>query len=106
MTIQISDNAIKELKKLDVGADNFLRVSVAPGGCSGMTYSACVDSQMEEADEVVHENQDIRIIADAGSASFLDDLQIDYSYDLVKSGFQFRNPHAKKACGCGASFAT
>ena len=106
MSIQISSNAIKELKKLEVGDENFLRVSVIPGGCSGMTYTACVDSALGDDDEVVHEEDGVRIVADAGSASFLGELEIDFSYDLVKSGFQFRNPNAKKSCGCGASFAT
>lgn len=106
MSIKISSPAIKELRKLDVGEENFLRVSVIPGGCSGMTYTACVDSTLGDDDEIVHEEDGVRIVADAGSASFLGELEIDFSYDLVKSGFQFRNPNAKKSCGCGASFAT
>ena len=106
MSIQLSDSAIKELKTLDVGEENFLRISVIPGGCSGMTYTACVDSTLGDDDEIVHEDRGVRVVADAGSASFLGELEIDYSYDLVKSGFQFRNPNAKKSCGCGASFAT
>jgi Fe-S cluster assembly iron-binding protein IscA len=30
---------------------------------------------------------------------------VDYSDDLIRSGFRFTNPHAKGSCGCGASFA-
>lgn len=106
MSIHISENAINELRKLEVGSANFLRVSVIPGGCSGMTYSAGIDDQLADEDEVVYEQDDLRVVADAGSATFLDSLEIDYSYDLIKSGFRFRNPNAKKACGCGSSFAT
>ena len=40
-----------------------------------------------------------------GSAVFLDGLHIDFSDDLIRSGFRFTNPNASGSCGCGASFA-
>ncbi len=104
MAIVISDRAKQELRNLDVGATNFLRISVIPGGCSGMTYSASVDSELTDADETLYSEEGIRVVADSGSALFLDGLQIDYSDDLVTSGFRFRNPNATKSCGCGSSF--
>jgi iron-sulfur cluster assembly accessory protein len=104
MSIIISERARQELKKLEAGGANFLRISVSPGGCSGMTYSACIDSTLTDEDETIHEIDDIRVVADTGSAPFLDGLEIDYSNDLVRSGFRFRNPNAAKSCGCGASF--
>ncbi len=106
MPIQISDKAVEQLRKLEVGEEKFLRISVVPGGCSGMTYSACIDSNSTDEDEVVHQVEDVRVVADLGSVVFLDGLEIDYSDDLVRSGFRFRNPRARKSCGCGASFAT
>ena len=35
---------------------------------------------------------------------FLDGLEIDYSDDLIRSGFRFKNPRAGGSCGCGSSF--
>jgi len=32
-------------------------------------------------------------------------LKIDYSSDLIKSGFRFISPNSVKSCGCGASFS-
>ena len=102
--IQISDKAKTELKKLEASGPNFLRISVVPGGCSGMTYSAAIDNSLSDEDQTVFEEQDLRVVADNGSAMFLEGLQIDYSDDLISSGFRFKNPKAVKACGCGSSF--
>ena len=102
--IQISDKAITELNKLGVGGAQFLRLRVIPGGCAGMTYSAAIDSTLNEGDEVVTQQDDIRVVADSGSTMFLDGLEIDYSDDLIQAGFRFKNPNASKSCGCGSSF--
>ncbi|HMP76323.1 MAG TPA: iron-sulfur cluster assembly accessory protein [Kiritimatiellia bacterium] len=105
MAIQISDKAKQELAKLEATGPNFLRISVVSGGCSGMTYSACIDNTLSDSDQVIFEEADLRVIADPNSAMFLDGLSIDYSDDLIASGFRFKNPKAVKACGCGSSFA-
>ena len=104
MKLSISDTAVAHLRQLGLGGPKFLRIGVTPGGCSGMTYTAAIDSILNEGDEVVLEKDDIRLITDAGSSLFIDGLEIDYSDDLVQAGFRFRNPHAKKSCGCGSSF--
>lgn len=102
--IQLSERARNELLALEAGGENFLRISVIPGGCSGMTYSACIDNTLSDTDQVVYANDDLRIVADTNSVAYLDGLEIDYSDDLIASGFRFKNPKAKKGCGCGASF--
>ena len=104
MAVSISEKAKEELVKLGVGADSFLRISVVAGGCSGHTYSAGVDSTLQENDQVVFHDGDFRAIADEESVRYLEGLEIDYSDDLIQSGFRFRNPNAVKACGCGSSF--
>ncbi len=103
--VVITDPALRELEKLEATGENFLRIAVIPGGCSGMTYSACIDNTLSDGDEVVYTNGSLRIVADTGSAMFLDGLTIDYSDDLIAAGFRFKNPKAKKGCGCGSSFA-
>ena len=99
--IQVSERAKQELLKLEATGESFLRISVIPGGCSGMTYNACIDNTLSDADQVLYQDGDLRVVADAGSGMFLDGLQIDFSDDLIASGFRFKNPKAKKACGCG-----
>ena len=106
MNIEITEKAKTELIKLNIGRDQFLRIDIIPGGCSGMTYSAALDTELRPSDEAMYQDADIRIVADGGSAMFLDGLKIDYSDDLIKSGFRFLSPNTVKSCGCGASFAT
>lgn len=105
MKIEITEKAKSELVKLDIGGEQFLRINIVPGGCSGMTYSAALDTEMKEGDEVLYQDDAVRIVSDGGSAMFLDGLKIDYSDDLIKSGFRFLSPTSVKSCGCGASFA-
>jgi iron-sulfur cluster assembly protein len=104
MNISISNIARIELKQMGVGGSEFMRISVVPGGCSGMSYSASIDSSLGEADELVYDADGLRVISDKGSALYLDGLQIDFSDDLIHSGFRFTNPKASHTCGCGASF--
>jgi len=106
MSISISDKAKNQLVELGVGSERFLRIRVVAGGCSGNTYTAVIDDQLVDNDLVVFEESDLRAVSDPQSAAYLGGLQIDYSDDLVQSGFRFNNPNARKACGCGASFAT
>lgn len=105
MAIHISDKAKKELGKLEVCGANFLRIAAVPGGCSGMTYSACIDTDQAASDQILFEEDDLRVITDPSSAPLLNGLQIDYSDDLISAGFRFKNPKAARACGCGSSFA-
>ena len=104
MSISISNKAINELKHLGVGGSQFMRISVVPGGCSGMSYAASIDSLLGDTDELVYDADGMRVVSDKVSAMYLDGLQIDYSDDLIHSGFRFTNPKASHTCGCGASF--
>ena len=105
MNINVSDRAVEQLKKLDIGPEKFLRVSVVSGGCSGMTYSAVIDAELDENDEILFDKDGVRIVSEFKSMLYLDGLHIDYSDDLINAGFRFSNPNAHKSCGCGASFA-
>lgn len=106
MTITILDKAQNRLKELLQESEQFLRVRVTPGGCSGMTFDAEIDSERQGGESFIYETEEIRIVTDAISKSFLDGLVIDYSDDLIKSGFRFSSTNAKSSCGCGASFST
>lgn len=105
MSVHISDRAKRRLAELGLDGERFLRIAVVSGGCSGNTYSAGIGDTLGERDQVVHREGELRVVADRSSAVHLDGLEIDYSDDLVHSGFRFKNPRAAKSCGCGASFA-
>lgn len=102
--LTITEKALAAIEKLELPDGGFLRISVIPGGCSGRTYTAAMDDELAADDLVLHESGPLRIVTDPESAEFLDGLEIDYSDDLIRSGFRFRNPNASGSCGCGASF--
>ncbi len=102
--IKISDRAKKQLELLNVDRDNFLRLWVESGGCSGLSYQAAIDDNAAESDHVLYEDGALRVVSDAQSAQYMQGMEIDYSDDLVKAGFRFSNPNAASTCGCGGSF--
>lgn len=102
--IKLSDKAKKQLELLNVDRDNFLRLWVESGGCSGLSYQAAIDDNAVESDHVLYEDDALRVISDAQSAQYMQGMEIDYSDDLVKAGFRFSNPNAASTCGCGGSF--
>ena len=92
----VTDSAAVEIKKFLASEDDLpetagLRVRVVPGGCSGNSYSAAVDDALGENDKLVYQEDDLRVVADRQSAPYLDGLEIDYSDDLVRSGFRLKH---------------
>ena len=104
MQLNISEKAKQELCAGGVGKDAYLRLAVTPGGCAGMSYSMLLDDTLREGDQIVYTDDELRVVTDPDSAQYLDGLNIDYSDDLVESGFRIHNPNAQKSCGCGSSF--
>ena len=104
--IEVTDKAIAELRGMELSDAAFMRIGVTPGGCSGMTYSASIDTELDADDVVLFDQDGIRVVTAAESAPMLDGLTIDYSDDLIRSGFRFKNPNACGSCGCGSSFGS
>ncbi len=82
-----------------------LRVFVVGGGCSGYQYGMAV-AEAPEADDMVIEDNGVRILVDKDSQSLITGAEIDYADDLMKSGFTIYNPTAVSSCACGNSFQT
>ncbi len=105
--IELTDEAVCEVKrllKLENREDWGLRVGVAGGGCSGLSYTLAFDEEAKEKDTVM-EQGGIRIYVDPKSYLFLAGMKLDYSTDLLNGGFKFINPNAKRTCSCGSSFS-
>lgn len=81
-----------------------LRVGVKGGGCSGLTYVMQLEPVPRPNDRVF-EAEGIRLFVDPKSYIYLKGSILDYASSLMASGFKFRNPNAKRTCGCGESFA-
>jgi iron-sulfur cluster assembly protein len=86
------------------GVKGGLRLGVLGGGCSGLSYQFKFDPKPRATDRVLSFD-DVQVYIDPKSMVFLDGMTLDWKDSLVKSGFVFDNPHAKKSCGCGTSFS-
>jgi iron-sulfur cluster assembly accessory protein len=80
-----------------------LRLGVAGGGCSGLTYKVEFDSRREG--DIVVAHRGFEVYLDRKSAIYLRGITVDHQPGLTGRGFQFRNPNATNTCGCGESFA-
>lgn len=95
-------NALRAENKLD--DSYFIRVGVAGGGCSGLTYVLDFDNQLK-ADDKVFEDKGVKIVCDKKSFLYLVGTQLEFTDGLNGKGFVFNNPNASRTCGCGESFA-
>jgi iron-sulfur cluster assembly protein len=80
-----------------------LRLGVKTTGCSGMAYVMEYADQVEE-DDVVFEDQGVKVLINPKSLVYLDGTELDYAKEGLNEGFQFNNPNVKDSCGCGESF--
>src|SRR5688572_26224176 len=104
--ISISDKAAGHIRALiqEKGKPaGGLRVGVKGGGCSGLSYFLDWADAPSKLDRVI-ELDGARVFVDPKSAMFLSGTIIDYQQTLMQTGFVFRNPNVKSACGCGESF--
>lgn len=95
---------IRSLMKKRQTPDQYLRISLQGGGCSGFMYSYDLVPEPDEKDKVF-EFDDVKICIDIKSYLFLSGMEIDYEEDLLKSGLVFNAPKAKRSCGCGESIS-
>ncbi len=107
--LQVTDSALTEIKKFIDAEDDLpetagLRVRVVPGGCSGFQYSLNVEEESRTGDFIL-EKSGIKLFVDMFSAQYLNGVQIDYTSNMMGSGFTFENPNATGGCGCGTSFS-
>jgi iron-sulfur cluster assembly protein len=108
MTIQISPAAAQEIKRLQTSRqqiDNYLRLGVKQGGCSGFVYTLDLERDFDRNVASSYQSNGIDIIIDRQSELLLQNLNLDYSEDLMGGAFRFQNPKATTTCSCGQSFA-
>jgi len=107
--IQVSDVAKTRIAQLmsDEGYDvnqDYVRVGVKSGGCSGLSYELKFDKALQETDKLFETNA-VKIVVDKKSFLYLVGTTLEYSGGLNGKGFVFNNPNANRTCGCGESFS-
>ena len=108
MSLQLTENAAKEIKKViaeqKMSENVALRIGVGGGGCSGFEYKLGFDENVDEQTDTILEMHGVRVAVDKKSLLYLEGTEIDYHNGIDKRGFVFNNPNATKTCGCGSSF--
>ena len=107
--IKVSETAKNKVLELmqDDGFDptnDYVRVGVKSGGCSGLSYDLKFDKSQIEGDKLFEDNG-VKIVVDTKSFLYLIGTTLEYSGGLNGTGFVFSNPNANRTCGCGESFS-
>ena len=107
--IKVSESASKKIVDMmkDDGFDaaqDYVRVGVKSGGCSGLSYDLTFDKKIGENDKVFEDNN-IKIAVEKKSFLYLAGTILEFSGGLNGKGFVFNNPNASRTCGCGESFS-
>lgn len=106
MAVTLTDSAKSRARQLvqERGDGNhWLRLAIRGGGCSGLMYHMEWVGEPADGDKTF-EIDDVHVCVDKKSYLFLNGIELDYEDTLVKSGFVFHNPAAKRSCSCGESF--
>mmetsp|Transcript_19774 Transcript_19774/g.46001 ORF Transcript_19774/g.46001 Transcript_19774/m.46001 type:complete len:181 (-) Transcript_19774:180-722(-) len=99
--VRMRGGAVQKLKDMNA----VLRLMVNSGGCSGYSYEFTLIDRPSENDIVV-EQDGAQLVVDELSMSFLEDCEVDYVEEMIRSSFQVvKNKLADSKCGCGSSFS-
>ena len=105
--IEITEKAQKEIMRIfstdTPGENSGLRLAVAGGGCSGLSYKIDFDGQKPH-DNVI-DFPEFKVFIDPKSSIYLKGIVLDFKDGLDGKGFVFDNPNAENTCGCGESFS-
>ncbi len=100
---EVAATKVKQLLDAEGVEDLALRISVAPGGCSGLRYQLALDDRDLDGD-VAREFFGVNVVTDRMSAPYLMGATIDFVDTIEQQGFTIDNPNAAGSCACGDSF--
>ncbi|WP_413883598.1 HesB/IscA family protein [Candidatus Desulfatibia sp.] len=104
MAIMLSKSAAERVRTfLDKDGGVGLRLGVRKTGCSGWAYTVQLAEDIQE-DDVVFENDGVKVVVSQESLGFLDGSEIDFVAEGLGMIFKFNNPNVTDECGCGESF--
>lgn len=77
------------------------RLSVTPGGCSGLSSEFTVEAKPLAGDAVLESNG-VKVFLPAESRILLEGVTIDFNDTAMATGLSFINPNAQ-SCGCSSA---
>jgi len=105
MSVSLTPSAAERVRNFLAkrGSGVGLRLGVKQTGCSGFAYVVNYADEVA-ANDVIFENQGVKVIVDADSLRYVDGTEIDFVRQGLNEAFKFRNPNVRGECGCGESF--
>uniref|UniRef100_A0A0K0G1G1 Iron-sulfur cluster assembly 2 homolog, mitochondrial n=1 Tax=Strongyloides venezuelensis TaxID=75913 RepID=A0A0K0G1G1_STRVS len=101
----LTTKCVERLKQV-LKNDEFLRVEVQGGGCSGFEYKFKFDNKIDKTQDLIFSNDGAKVVVDNISMEYLKGATLDYVSELLRTSFKIvKNPIAEKGCSCGSSFA-
>ena len=101
---QVAASKVKSLLEQEGRDDLALRISVQPGGCSGLRYQLFFDERFLDGDATFEFDGGVEVVVDRMSVPYLGGAVIDFVDTIEKQGFTIDNPNATGSCACGDSF--
>lgn len=104
MSISLTNVAAERVHRfLEQEGGVALRVGVKKTGCSGWAYVVTLADAISP-DDHLFEDHGVKVVVDSASLPVIEGSTIDFVTEGLNRTFQFSNPNAKEACGCGESF--
>jgi len=105
MSVSLTPSAAERVRNFLAkrGSGVGLRLGVKQTGCSGFAYVVNYADEVA-ANDVIFEDQGVKVIVDAESLRYVDGTEIDFVRQGLNEAFKFRNPNVRGECGCGESF--
>lgn len=103
--LNVTTNAANHIKKFLEKENQFLRIKVIGGGCSGLQYELSLDEVLKDTDNEIEADEGVKVVVDEKSALYLVGSTLDFADTLHETGFKVENPGASNTCGCGQSFS-
>ncbi|MCY7402863.1 MAG: iron-sulfur cluster insertion protein ErpA [Nocardioides sp.] len=99
----VAATKVRTLLEQEGRDDLALRISVQPGGCSGLRYQLFFDERTLDGDAIT-DFDGVTVVVDRMSVPYLNGAQIDFVDSIEKQGFTIDNPNSTGSCACGDSF--
>lgn len=106
--ITIHDSCLNRLKQiLSEPHEEFLRIHVETGGCSGFSYLFQIENKqsINDKEDIIFERDNYKVVIDKEILPYMKGSSIEYNESLIKSSFTVTNPIAEAKCSCGTSFS-
>ncbi len=105
---QTARDKIAGLVKDTNGEVSAVRIYVAGGGCSGMSYGMTFAENSEPVDSVMSDETGFKLVVDPVALGFLEGAEVDYVDDGMNASFVFNDVFqavgGSGACGgCGGA---